>query len=248
MCIWIDNNYFLENCDDSLLYEYLYHLVNMFAQKNKYFSRFEYYDDFALFGASRLFMRLKNKSLTKIKSILNYIKTVIYPYKVEFEKDSYVNNTEDNKLVYSDTFCLGSNLIDDSDIFDKIDFKFTLDNISNVIRSFLNKIPHKKNSSEWLNIYTSVLLTFNNLILSADIHKLQLDNISNKELHSIYLDISKQEPILYHIDKSYSNYIYVLVNEIKSLIAKQLSIENNSKVSSETALKSIIIASMDMED
>lgn len=248
MCIWVDNNYDLPDCDDSLLYEYLYHLINMFAQKSKYFSKFEYYDEFALFGASRLFMRLKNKDLTKIKSVLNYIKTVIYPYKVEFEKDSYVNNTEDNELLYTDTFCLGSNLIDNSDIFDRIDFKYTLDNISNVIRTFLNKLPHKKNSSEWLNIYTSVLLTFNNMLSCADMKKMQLHDISSKELHSIYLDISKEEPILYHLDKNYSNYISILVNEIKSLIAKQLSIQNTSKVSSETALKSIIIASMDMED
>lgn len=248
MCIWIDTNMYEENCDDTKLYEYLYHIINMFARKSSYFSRSNYYDDFALMGASRLYMRIKNEKLTKIKSILNYIKTVIYPYKVDFEKESYVSNTEDNELIYTDNASLSSTLVEDSDIFDKIEFRYTLDSISTMIRRFLNKIPHNKRNAEWLNIYTSVLLTFNNIIMSAHDKKANIDTMSSKDLHNLYLDISSQEPILYHLNKNYSNYITALVNQIKGLIAKQLSIENSSKISTEAALKSVIVASMDLED
>lgn len=248
MCIWIDTNMYEDNCDDIKLYEYLYHILNMFARKSSYFSRSNYYDDFALMSASRLYMRIRNEKLTKIKSILNYIKTVIYPYKVEFEKELYVNNTEDNDLLYTDNVSLSTTLVEDSDIFDKIEFRYTLDSISTMIRRFLNKIPHNNKNAEWLNIYTSVLLTFNNMIGSACDKKSKLETMSSKDLHALYLDISSQEPILYHLNKNYSNYIAALVNQIKALVAKQLSIENSSKISSETALKSVIIASMDLED
>lgn len=248
LCIWIDNNMYSENCDDALLYEYLYHIVNMFARKHSYFKSVSYYDDFALSSASRLFMRIKDTRLTKIKSILNYIKTIIYPFKVDFEKDNYVENPEDNSFIYTEEYSLGTNLIDEIDLFDKIDFRYTLENVSDLIKNYLCKIPRKKNSCEWLNIYTSCLLTFLVQLKTASNNKLNKSDITDKELHSLYLAAQREEPILYHLDKSYSNYIKVLVNEIKSLVAKNLAIENHSQISSENALKSIIIASMDMED
>ncbi len=248
LCIWIDNNMYNEDCDEAKLYEYIYHIVYMLARKNSYFSAAHYYDEFALSSASRLFIRIKDTRLTKLKSILNYIKTVIYPYKVDFEKEVYVENPEDSTFIYTDSYCLGTNLLDEIDLFDKLDFKYTLDSISVIIKNYLNKIPHKKNSSEWINIYTSCLLTFLSSLNVETSIKLDKQDITDKELHSLYLASEKQEPILYHLDKSYSNYIKILVNELKGLIAKDLSIEQHSQISSETALKSIIIASMDSED
>ena len=47
MAIYIDNHIYSEDCDDDLVFQYLYHLVNMFAYKHKFFNRAEYYDDFS---------------------------------------------------------------------------------------------------------------------------------------------------------------------------------------------------------
>lgn len=248
MCIWIDNNMYKDDCDDAKLYEYLYHIINMFARKNSYFSNAHYYDDFALSSASRLFMRIKDLRLTKIKSILNYIKTVIYPYKVDFEKDNYVNNTEDSAIIYTEESALGTNLLEEIDFFDKIEFNYTLQNISNLIHSYLLKIPQKLNSSEWSNIYLSCMLTLLNEFTISGNNKLSKSNISDKELHNLYLTAYNEEPVVYHLDKSYGAYIKVLVNELKNVISKNLSIEQHSQISAESALKSIIIASMELEE
>ena len=220
----------------------------MFAHKNSYFHSTQLYDDFSLSSASRLFMRIKDRRLTEIKSILNYIKTIIYPYKVDFEKDNYVENTEDNALIYTDTYCLGTNLLSEIDLFDQLDFKYTLENVSCIIKNFLNRIPHKKNSCEWLNIYTSCLLTFLSALKVNSSQKLNTSILTDKELHQLYIAAQKEDPVLYHLDKSYSNYIKVLVNEIKALIAKNLAIENHEYISSEDALKSIIISSLELEE
>ena len=239
---------YLEDCDDALLYEYIYHIVNMLARKNSYFSSDTYYDDFSLSSASRLFMRIKDKRLTQIKSILNYIKTIIYPYKVDFEKDNHIDNDENNSVIFTDSYSLSTELIDDVDFFDKIEFNYTLESVSTLIKNYLNKIPVKKSSSEWLNIYTSCLLTFLESVTVIPKDKLSKQDITDKELHILYLQSKNTEPVLFHLDKSYSNYIKVLVNELKALIAKNLSIEQRSRISSETALKSVIIASMELED
>jgi hypothetical protein len=85
----------LSEDEDKLIFEYLYHLIEMLAYKAKFFSRYQYYEDFALYAASDIFIRLKNPKqfeydgngnpkLKKIKSILNYIKAVLYAKKVDF--------------------------------------------------------------------------------------------------------------------------------------------------------------------
>ena len=61
MCIWIDANAYKEDCNEELLFEYLYHISRMLAYKRRFFDRADYYDDFAIFMATRIFMRLKNK-------------------------------------------------------------------------------------------------------------------------------------------------------------------------------------------
>ena len=249
MCIWIDSNMYTENCDDIKLYEYLYHIINMFARKNSYFHNECYYDDFALSSASRLFMRIKDQRLAKIKSILNYIKTIIYPYKVDFEKENYVENPQEVDLMYSQEYCLGTNLIDEVDLFDKIEFNYTLDNITTIIHSYLSKIHVHVNSPEWINIYISCSLTLISAI-TTNTNELSLkkNDLTDKDLKNIYLESEKQPPILYHLDKSYGPYIKVLVNEIKAVIAKNLAIENRNQISTEDAIKSIIVNSLDLED
>ena len=63
MAIYIDQHAYDENQSeekDNLIFEYLYHLIEMLAYKAKFFTRNQYYNDFALYVASSVFMRLKN--------------------------------------------------------------------------------------------------------------------------------------------------------------------------------------------
>ena len=84
MCIYIDNNVYTENHNDQKIFEYLYHIIKMKARDKRYFHDLKYYEDFAIFGATQVYMRLVNPrqykykedeepELKKIKSVLNYI-------------------------------------------------------------------------------------------------------------------------------------------------------------------------------
>ena len=61
MCIYIDDHIYNGDYNEELVFEYLYHIVYSLSCKDKFFSRFEDYDAFALFCATKIFMRLIDK-------------------------------------------------------------------------------------------------------------------------------------------------------------------------------------------
>lgn len=258
MAIWIDENYNKESCDDVKLYEYLYHLLYMIARQHNYFKTLDQYDDYALQGASKLFIRLKDNRqygdapiLQPIKSILNYIKAISYPYKVDFEQAAYIESSQEVMILHTNTLNLSNYIAEESDIFDRIDFQQSLSSISSIVKDYLKDIPYKKNSAEFKNIYISCILTLlNSVTVAADgIYKIctQL-NILDSTLNRIYKKSRYEDPILYHLPNSMSNYIKVLVRQIEHAIAKELSILTGDKVSSEVSIKNLIIANMEEEN
>ena len=60
MCIYIDNHIYTDDCDDVKVFEYIFHIITMLSHQASYFKSTADYEDFALQGASRVFMRLKN--------------------------------------------------------------------------------------------------------------------------------------------------------------------------------------------
>lgn len=255
MAMWIDENYSEDSCDDVKLYEYLYHLLYMIAHQHNYFKTLDQYDDYALQGASKLFLRLKDKRqfgetpiLKPIKSILNYIKTISYPYKVDFEQTTYIETSQETLILHSDTLSLSNYIAEESDIFDKIDFQESLDSIDLIVKDYLKKIPYNKNTAEFKNIYISCMLTLLNSITVAaeNINKISNQlNILDSTLTRIYKKSRYEDPILYHLPNSMSNYIRVLVRELEHAVAKELSTATHSQISSETSIKNLIASNLE---
>ena len=243
MAIAIDKMAYSDDCDDELLFEYLYHLSLMLAAKACYFKSAKHYDDFAIFMASSAYFRLRNPKqyiynsdgqpkMTKIKSILNYLKVILYPRKVAFEQQNYAQteitiNEDENLMYVGHTF---ANKISNSvDGLMKVEFDCCLGDCCNTIREFLKKIPYKYKSAEWYNIYLSCLLSFLNSITLSIEDKKRLRNAKYMiNDHSLLMRMyNKQQHedfvILYHLDDSTKDYIRILVMEIKHIIAKDLS-------------------------
>ena len=252
IAIWVDENAYKDDCDEEILYQYLYYLSNMIAHEGKYFDSVELYDLFSLYTASKLFMRLKNPKqfcetnpLPKIKSILNYIKTVSYGCKVDFEQEHYSASDENAPTVYVDTYNLGQYIAEESNIFDEIDFRTSILDLPSIFKQYLSKIPIKKNSAEWQNIYISCLLT---ILKSISFPKQDIDKINTKQedldikLEMLYRKYYEEDPVLYHLDPSYKNYIVVLVRELRSIIARELSYETHSMITSDVSIKNLMIA------
>lgn len=255
MCIWIDQNVYTEGVDESKVFEYLYHISRMLAYKKGFFEKGSYYDDFALFMANKLFLRLKNPkqfgenpSLSKIKSILNYAKCTLNANRILFQSDEFAQNYQCTDETDLDTV-FNSTLFNSSDDLSIVNFKCYLDDINKTIRGFVNKLPHK-NKAELDNIYISCMLSFLSSItlskksLSRLDSLVDADKLTQHKLNSLYKYERANCMIYYHIDRSMYPLINVYVNELRHLIASNLTLILNESINTEQCEKSIMISSI----
>lgn len=229
MAIYIDENVRKEDADDELIFEYLYHLAKMLAYKRSFFKESQKYEDFSIYLASKMLMRLKrtDERVTPIKSILNYMKNVLYPEKVLFERENYKENILTNaEDIDNDSF--RESLVRMVDELKIIDFKLYFDNIPKTIYSYVSKIPHK-DKAYIENIYMSCLLSLLQSMTLSKTNKLRVENLirSNKltfvKLNNIYATEKENSKVYYHIDPKDKQLVDVLVNKLRHIIAADLS-------------------------
>lgn len=106
LCIFIDKNaprLIEPDCPkelEDLIYNYLWLVVKALAIKQRMFTSFQDYDGFSFYAAKRLYFAhkksllnagkmVKGKEIRPIKSCLNYMKTLLYPMKLEYLKEEY---------------------------------------------------------------------------------------------------------------------------------------------------------------
>lgn len=258
MCIYIDNNVYTENADETTIYEYIYHIVYMLAKQGQLFNKNHYYDDFAIYGANRVYFRLTNPKqwqekddgsgfkMDKIKSVLNYIKNILYPLKVDFEQSEYCQVISKDAYPQEVNYNFSNVLGDEIDRLTFCEFTLLFNDIGKTCKAFLQTIPYKSNSSEWLNIYTSVMLTFLNSVTLTNKRKRRLQHLTNtmrltdNHLIEAY-EKENNEVVLFHLDDSMSDYILVLARQLKNLVAKDLTDILHTNVSNEISLLSLAV-------
>lgn len=256
MAMYVDEHiYDLENQSpeiDEQMFICIYHIIYMLAHKGKYFNSYQYYDDFAAYLASTVFVRLKspkqfgdNPELKKIKSVLNYIKTVIYPGKVNFEKEFYcqtVVTVDEDDGVYNADYSLADKITRTIEAANVVDFENYLDDIVASIKSFLVNIPYISCRPEWNNIYVSCLLSFLNSVTlrKGSVAKLKSNPDKHDLVDKLYLEEGRDSTILYHLPENMRDYITILTRQIKHIVAKDLSDTIHKHVMSEDSIKDII--------
>lgn len=256
MAIYIDNNIYQETHDDDLIYQYMYHLIYMFAKKSKWFRYEKDYDDFAIYGATRVYMQMLNpkrmnllpNGLTekpKIKSVLNYIKCTLYPMKVDYQQKFYAQtiSQENDEQVENYHYSFSSQMRDSIEQISLVEFNCCLHDIKNTIYNFMIHIPYKQNTAEWYNIYMSCLLTILNEITPTIREQKRIKSLKllqdkvDQAVDDSYLSLQKDDAILFHCDESLRPYIKVLSREIKHFIAKDLSELLNSYLPTESCME-----------
>lgn len=174
MCIYIDEHVYNETFDEKVIYQYLYNLFYALSMKKKYFNRSEDYEKYSIYGATKIYLRLTNKrqfleqdnpkKLAKVKSVLNLIKSVLYPLKVDFQKLEYSeilneqsssndlrNKIKDELSEKAINECLNS--------FLKVDITCYFDTIGATIEGYLKENAHYKDKIELKNLCISCVLT-----------------------------------------------------------------------------------------
>lgn len=248
MAQWIDSNGVTDDCNEELLCQYLYHLFYITIQKNGYFKDQSSIDDFALYCTSRLFNRIRSDLTTPIKSVSNYIKNVVSLWRADYIREfctgcPELEFTEFNLTDFSDY------LIDEASTKDFYNYSCECVKITDVIRKHLKKIPRKKHSCEWSNIYVSCLLTLQDRMLKAAELSKKLQQLRDpRSVDTIIRSLKTRPAILFHVEEHTENYILTLVNEIVHAIAAEVSYSVGSKVSVSACMRNLVIAASNQEE
>lgn len=220
LCIYIDENVpkilnpgeFPEI--ENTVYNYLWLLVKALAIKKCMFTDFQDYDMYAFYSANRLFFALrknqlnqgktiKGKLIRPIKSCLNYTKALLYPMKIEYQRESFREVIEEEFVSKKfDAFAYKEQLKGQARTSSGIDRQFrnylieTLSQTDSILDRVLEKSPFNKNTLEYQNLKMSILLT-------------SLHTLKTKKK----LDPTPQSVILWHLPKNMSNYAKLLLKE-----------------------------------
>ena len=253
--MWIDENAYKEDCDEYLLFQYLYHIIGMLAFKRAFFNKGSLYNDFSIYGATVLFMRIKNPKhsgsgeLPKIKSILNYAKKRVYPLKVNFEQESYAQVISKD---FTPSLMQASDLYEPAhnDQFTRVDFVVYARDIPKTIKTYIYSKPLSRLIGNPQDLYMSVLLTFlNSITLPKDIAK-SLREYGDRAyrnprvVNRLYKNETANPIILYNISKRYRNLVLVLYREVCDLIAEDISNIYKSHQYGEAIVKNMLLSTM----
>lgn len=220
MCIYIDENVpkivnpgehpEIENT----IYNYLWLLVKALAIKKCMFTDFQDYDMYAFYAANRLFFALrknqlnqgktiKGKLIRPIKSCLNYTKALLYPMKIEYQRESFKEVIEEEFVSKKfDAFAYKEQLKNRARDYSDVTSSFkehvqeALSQSGKLLDEVLQKSPFNSSTPEYQNLKISILLT-------------SIQILKNKKK----LDAIPQSVILWHLPKSMSNYTRILLKE-----------------------------------
>lgn len=252
MCIYIDTHIYEEDCDFNLVYQYLYLLAYMLASSTQML-KYKYLDSFALFAANKMYFRLTSKKqfelneqgeykVSRVKSIMNYLKSSIYFLKVDFEQSEYYQeisiSANEDSLSYNFDNVISNTLSG----IDLIEFEMTMGDVTKTCEKFLKTLPYDTNSVEWLNIYISTLLTFLNMVTLDNKSAKRIEHLNQtrgiRQYHyeNFYEQQNLQKAVLFHLPNSMSDYIIVLARQLKHLVGRDLSDILHTKVGNDYIL------------
>jgi hypothetical protein len=226
---------------ENTIYNYLWLLVKALAIKKCMFKDFQDYDMYAFYAANRLFFALrknqvnqgktiKGKLIRPIKSCLNYTKALLYPMKIEYQRESFKEIIEEEFVSKKfDAFAYKEQLKNKARDNSGVTSQFreylqeALLQSGDILDSVLQKSPFNKTTPEYQNLKISILLT-------------SIQILKNKKK----LDAMPQSIILWHLPKNMSNYTKVLLKEF--FMALKLEIMDCYKMADlrESDLESIL--------
>lgn len=209
---------------ESTVYNYLWLLVKALAIKKCMFKKFEDYDGYAFYAATRLFLALrknylnqgkviKGKQIRPIKSCLNYTKALLYPMKIEYQQETFKDIIEEEFVSKKfDAFAYKEQLkgevrgSSDMSAQLKLLLRGSLGKKNKILDGLLEKSPFGPSTPEYRNLKISILLNSINIL-----------HTKNKLVVT-----DQQGIILWHLPKNMTSYVKVLLKEFFTAIKLEI--------------------------
>lgn len=227
------------------IYEYLYHLFYALAYKAGYFSDMHYYDDYSLYCAGQMYMMLHRKmtnagqtmhgkEIKPVKSVLNYVKAVLYPWKINFQRQYFhtVLNPEEGHDTHILLDDIRTSIQSQYSLPVESCWEAAVESLPALINTVMYESPIAKDQLLCKRIRTSVMLTLlDQMTLPNNLQRRWEEankdgNTATKVLTgkvmSVY-DANKGNAILWHLDEKYSNYVKILTTRVKKEFSKELN-------------------------
>lgn len=232
MCKEFDEEFPSPNRDDTKLYRTVYLVFYMLACKDNFFqNNFEYYDKYAQFAATTIYVRFlkKLRNGERVKSLLNYAKASKGFLKTMFQNFEFetVIGPEQGVNTQNLTERMQASVRSDYREGLEEDVEVTLGKIDTIIQDIIDDMSMNYDELTKHRIYMSSLLTMlNSVTLNKDL-KAQL-NKSKKNLDdSLFLDALAKErekpPILWNLPSTMSNIVRVVVNKSRQELSEELN-------------------------
>ena len=260
MAIYIDNHIYTDNYDEELIYQYLYFLIYMLAKKRRYFNSEKVYDDFAIWLATNLYVRLtdkrqfeENAKLEKIKSILNYIKGILFAKRVEYNLQIGYQATSGKLQSKNPEHVEGNALFEyyrpaiqsaNNDIIQQFIFEL-FETIPEMFLQELKKSPYKNNPRMMSALYLSCMLTF---VKSTTPSNQELDKLSRSVHKNLNADLSKvisrsvDEIVLWDLPEYLRDYIKLIYKRVKKEVVNEIKDSVSRHSLSEKDLEAVLNA------
>lgn len=259
MAMYFDEHINDEERDDGLLYQYVYHLVYMLARQKNYFQKYTDYDAFAIYAATKIYLRAINQpredsdSKTKpIKSILNYTKAVLYPMKVDFQKETYeeiINPNIDNRIN-------GDKLLDNMHTAIQSDYKLglfeeifsQLEILPRYIEEVVQESPYKNDVLTARRLHMSILISFLKgiTISNTGLEKVKRREAKNLKTDEVVLKMLEKEKenstTVWRLKDSMLNYVEVLTNKVRKKFGQDLVELSQSFLLTDAELEAVVMS------
>lgn len=230
MCIWVDENFYREDCDYGRAYTYLWLIAYMLAAKQKYFNTQRDYEEFSSMLAYNTYQRMLSKDKPRIKSCLNYMKSILHFRKGSYEiqkQQKIIDPKYDNwdsvgyveKCKSSYEASSGSEKLFEGVVQ-------TLNAVPNIIKRSIPKV-FKSDKVEYENIYISCLLSMINKITLPSVYedKLynKLDNSPTFDEVKYYKKYLDDDIILWHLPDSMEVVVMTIINKVNNIIINEIN-------------------------
>lgn len=236
MCKYVDENVYRDDLtenDKNLIFKYLYFIVYSISKAHKILYYESDYDNFAMYLAEWLYFRLVNneQNLPPIKSVKNYVDTVLLKRKIRWQLsekyntvfDDYLTEDDDKKKTF-DVNAYMSKLRDEVDSTNTVilsnDVKKEIRDLPTLIDKVVEKTAYTLDEQVKHNLSISIMLTFINSL--------------NK----------KNDVICWHLDSAmFKDYVLLLLRRVKRAF-----VENVNYLKTKNEVCEDIVCSMLRED
>lgn len=236
ICAYVNKYFSTDELSNEDLYKDLYYIAVALAKQRKLFYRWkssvDMYDEFGLYVASELYMRLQKSG--RLENVLNYVSASLQPLFLHFVKEfGYSKECFGQSDVVWECPVMDINV--NAKSFYKVEFSSCLEDVCKSLRSVVSKSICA--SDNYLNVYVSCLLTLHNFIVGMR-NRMKCENA---DISDVYSDF---EVTLFRLNDDYADRVRLLVRKAINNIAVDLSALSGYEMYSDDVIKDLYFNDM----